>query len=132
MRRYPLLFLILFALAAGVLMAGSSSAGEKCCVRNDKGVCVPCPDKNTSASATTADTKQSPSCCDKAALGCCGRAKATTAQATTSSDTKQCGGKTCGPCKPGDKCDGKPCPPCKPGECKGSNGGCSKESKGSI
>jgi hypothetical protein len=62
MKRYPLLFILLFVLVAGVMLSSSVLAGEKCCVRNDRGVCVPCPDKGTSASATTAGAQQQ-ACC---------------------------------------------------------------------
>ena len=125
MKRYPLLFILLFALAAGVMLSGSAIAGEKCCVRNDKGVCVPCPEKGTSATATTAGTQQQ-ACCPSGTASkevrshSDHRQPSNTQSTAVSNDQQKCCGKVCVPCKPGEKCDGKPC---KPGDCRMSEKG---------
>jgi hypothetical protein len=123
MKRHSLLVLLVFAFVAALIMSSAAIADDKCCVRNDRGICVPCPEPCSSVTATKADSKQptaKAACCPKPPAGCCGQPKATATQASAvSGDAKKCEGAVCVPCKPGEKCDGKPC---KPGDCRMTSG----------
>jgi hypothetical protein len=121
MKKFTSIMILLVACAFALTLFGTAMADEKCCPSNDKAKCGSTCVKQSSgcSSSCTAKTVAVPS-----------KTTGTKTAVTTnaSSTSKQCGGKACTPCKPGEKCDGKTC---KPGDCKETTG-TSTAPKGTI
>lgn len=123
MRKFAFPLLLLVAFAAAVTMSGSALAGGQCCVRNDQGVCVPCPTNANMTASTATKVACKPSVGLKTATcsvtsavqtkptGIFTTAVKATAVSTTAVKTRAV---ACGSIA---ECKGKICIPCDPGEC---------------